>query len=112
VPVLNTRTTLHLIETLLCALLSLVANVGVVDGRLQSAGTAWPSATIAARDTDNENLHVVGVLALVGVATDGTTVKLLVKDLLRMLLRLLGGVGVVEVSLVATSDVAWVRHDD
>ena len=39
-----------------------------------------------------------------------TTVELVVEDLLRVLLGLLGGVGVLEVGLVASSDLSFSRH--
>jgi len=46
------------------------------------------------------NLHVVRVLANIRSTSDVTPVELLVKDLLGVLLGLLGGVWVIEVGLV------------
>jgi hypothetical protein len=55
-------------------------------------------------------LHVVRVLALVRSGLDVAAVELVVQNITRVLLGFLRGVGVVEVSLVAADDVAWVGH--
>lgn len=55
-------------------------------------------------------LHVVRVLALVRSGLDVAAVELVVQHVAGVLLGFVGGVGVVEVGLVATDDVAWVGH--
>ena len=55
-------------------------------------------------------LHIVGVLVLVRGRLDVATVELVVQNVAGVLLGLFGGVGVVDVGLVAANDVACVGH--
>ena len=65
---------LHLVQAFLCALLSLLRNIRVIDGSLQAAR------------------NVVGVLVLIGVGLDISSVIFIVKDFARMLLGFFRGV--------------------
>jgi hypothetical protein len=57
-----------------------------------------------------ENIHVAGVPVGVVIAADISAIKFILENVAGVLLGLLGGVGVVEVSLVATGDVSNVGH--
>jgi hypothetical protein len=65
------------------------------------------------------SVHSHGVLAIVVVSSSagagasvGLSTDLLLDDFERVLLGFLGGVGVVEVGLMAANDVTGVRHFD
>lgn len=100
----------HGVELLLSVLLGLVRDVGVVKGSLVAASTGkgLVSGWLVRK---GKNIHVVGVLVAV-VRAGGRLEVAGLEDLARVLLGLLRGVGVVEISLVATSDVSGVGHVD
>lgn len=122
---------LHLLKTLLGRLLRLVGNLGVVDGTIARVSMTDPemrgycgsltplgrlqrcrdSCPCCQRSWGLSN-DVSGQSSEVKVRQRTVAaVELLVEHLLGMLLGLLGGVGVVEVSLVAAGDLS-LRHDE
>lgn len=82
----------HIIEALLCGVLGLLRHIWVFQSRLQTSSPVRASIARSSAHEFCQDIHIIRILCLVRLAANVSAIVLVVENLFRVLLGVIGGV--------------------